>query len=79
LYKRLQSRGVPQYAFPRLVAVMAEHAAVNATFKHDKFVVKAIAWEDRNDGKRKYWLDRNQYRPLDETSWAAIASGKAKL
>jgi acyl-CoA synthetase (AMP-forming)/AMP-acid ligase II len=80
LYARLLARGVPHYAFPRLIAVTSEQSAVGATFKHDKFVVKAIDWSDTKDG-RKYWLDNKnkRYLPLDGTSWGAIASGKAKL
>ena len=79
LYARMQAKGVPHYAFPRLVA-LTDEIKVGDTFKHAKQVVKAVDWADVGDGK-KYYLDvaKKRYVPLDADAWRAIASGKAKL
>ncbi|KPI44704.1 Very long-chain acyl-CoA synthetase [Cyphellophora attinorum] len=79
LYPRLKAKGVPHYAFPRLVAITDE-VKVGDTFKHAKQIVKALLWSDVSDGK-KYWLDvkGERYVPLNEMSWADIDGGRAKL
>ncbi|ETN45730.1 uncharacterized protein HMPREF1541_09563 [Cyphellophora europaea CBS 101466] len=79
LYARLKSKGVPSYAFPRLVAITDE-VKVGDTFKHAKQVVKAVEWGDVRDGK-KYVLDaaRQRYVPLDAGTWGEVLAGRAKL
>ena len=79
LYPKLKAKGVPHYAFPRLVAITDE-IKVGDTFKHAKQIVKALQWADVTDGK-KYWLDvkGERYVPLDEKAWGNVESGQAKL
>jgi len=86
LYENLKRKGVPAYAFPRLIAVTNELVAVGDTFKHAKQVVKGIDWKPNTDGKeaangRRYWLDidAGAYRLLDARSWERIERGLAKL
>ena len=79
LYDNLKKKGVPKYAFPRLVFITDE-IKVGDTFKHAKQVVKAVKWEDVAGGK-KYYLDiaNGKYLSLDQSSWGRIEAGKAKL
>ena len=79
LYGRLKKKGVPSYAFPRLVAITDE-IKVGDTFKHAKQIVKGIEWGDVAKGKR-YYLDvaTSKYVLLDSGSWGKIETGLAKL
>jgi acyl-CoA synthetase (AMP-forming)/AMP-acid ligase II len=79
LYANLKKKGVPKFAFPRLV-YLTDEIKVGDTFKHAKQVVKAVDWSNVKGGK-KYWLDlgAGKYVPLDSNSWGNIETGKAKL
>jgi acyl-CoA synthetase (AMP-forming)/AMP-acid ligase II len=83
LFAKLKARGVPHYAFPRLIIVTNE-IKVGDTFKHAKQVVKAVDWSDvtgRVTKGTKFVLDlkKEQYMPLTTEGWGAIAAGTAKL
>jgi acyl-CoA synthetase (AMP-forming)/AMP-acid ligase II len=83
LYAKLKAKGVPHYAFPRLIIVTNE-IKVGDTFKHAKQVVKAVDWSDitgQVTKGTKFILDlkKEQYVPLTTESWAAVVAGTAKL
>jgi acyl-CoA synthetase (AMP-forming)/AMP-acid ligase II len=78
LYGNLKRKGVPAYAFPRLV-VITDDIKVGDTFKHAKHIVKALEWKPDGVNSNKYWLDGKQYIQLQEEHWGRIESGRAKL
>ncbi|PLB34192.1 putative bifunctional fatty acid transporter/acyl-CoA synthetase (FAT1) [Aspergillus candidus] len=80
LYRRLKKKGVPPYAFPRLVR-LTEKVATGVTFKQAKGDLAKKGWNPQGDwnGDKLYWLNGKSYEPLDSRSWALIENGKAKL
>ncbi|KAJ5179318.1 hypothetical protein N7492_002528 [Penicillium capsulatum] len=80
LYRELKRRGVPSYAFPRLVR-FTEKVATGVTFKQAKGDLVKKSWDPREDsaGDTMYWLNGTKYEKLDGDSWLGIESGKAKL
>ncbi|RAL16411.1 putative bifunctional fatty acid transporter/acyl-CoA synthetase (FAT1) [Aspergillus homomorphus CBS 101889] len=80
LYPELKKRGVPSYAFPRLIR-LTEKVETGVTFKQAKGALTKKGWDPRTDweGDKLYWLDGTQYKKLDEKSWSSIESGQAKL
>ncbi|KAF1808915.1 bifunctional fatty acid transporter and acyl-CoA synthetase [Eremomyces bilateralis CBS 781.70] len=73
-------RGVPQYAVPRLLA-MVDRLDVGASFKHDKQIWKKEQWDpaEPSQASSRYWLDGDTYRVLDGAAWMKIQNGLAKL
>ena len=82
LYSSLRAKGVPAYAFPRLVAV-TEAIQMGDTFKHAKQFVNALDWTPNVSAEPgaqlRYWLCGDKYLPLQAEDWQAILEGKAKL
>lgn len=80
LYTELKKRGVPSYALPRLVRI-TEKVDTGVTFKQAKAALMNRGWNPQvdNHGDKLYWLNGSKYERLDEQSWSAIASGKARL
>ncbi|XRM39061.1 hypothetical protein ABZX51_002440 [Aspergillus tubingensis] len=80
LYSDLKKKGVPSYAFPRLVR-LTEKVETGVTFKQAKGALTKKGWDPRTDwdGDKLYWLNGTVYQKLDEQSWASIESGQAKL
>ncbi|KAE9367888.1 acetyl-CoA synthetase-like protein [Stipitochalara longipes BDJ] len=79
LYAGLKKTGLPSYAMPRLVRITKEIEA-NATFKKSKNDLIKKSWKQAEAGTDKlYWLDGQTYRPLDESAWGVIETGRAKL
>ncbi|PWY73585.1 bifunctional fatty acid transporter and acyl-CoA synthetase [Aspergillus heteromorphus CBS 117.55] len=80
LYSELKRRGVPSYAFPRLVR-LTEKVETGVTFKQAKGALTKKGWDPRTDwgGDQLYWLNGTTYDKLDEQSWGSIENGQAKL
>ncbi|KAJ5273237.1 hypothetical protein N7478_008362 [Penicillium angulare] len=80
LYPELKIKGVPSYAFPRLVR-FTEKVATGVTFKQAKGDLVKKTWDPRNDssGDGLWWLSGTKYEPLDDQSWSQIETAKAKL
>ncbi|BDD56134.1 hypothetical protein MPDQ_000644 [Monascus purpureus] len=80
LYSELRKKGVPLYAFPRLVRI-TEKVATGVTFKQAKGDLVKKGWDPRVDwkGDKLYWLNGKKYAKLDERSWMEIETGRAKL
>ncbi|OWP05437.1 hypothetical protein B2J93_7638 [Marssonina coronariae] len=80
LYTGLKKTGLPAYAMPRLVRITREIEA-NATFKKAKNDLIKKSWNAADSGNQDklYWLDGQEYKPLDKLSWGSIESGRAKL
>ncbi|KAK2624606.1 hypothetical protein QTJ16_005799 [Diplocarpon rosae] len=80
LYAGLKKTGLPAYAMPRLVRITQEIEA-NATFKKAKNELIKKSWNVADPGNQDtlYWLDGQEYKPLDAMSWGSIESGRAKL
>ncbi|KAJ6013907.1 hypothetical protein N7540_008498 [Penicillium herquei] len=80
LYPELKSKGVPSYAFPRLVR-FTEKVATGVTFKQAKGDLVKKSWDPRKDssGDGLYWLNGTKYENLVDEGWTSIETGKAKL
>ncbi|KUJ09443.1 bifunctional fatty acid transporter and acyl-CoA synthetase [Mollisia scopiformis] len=79
LYLHLRSRGLPEYAIPRLIR-FTKQIDTGATFKHAKEVLKLRPWApDQVIDDHLYWLDNGVYKPLDMESWSGIQRARAKL
>ncbi|KAL4931261.1 putative bifunctional fatty acid transporter/acyl-CoA synthetase (FAT1) [Aspergillus undulatus] len=80
LHGELKKKGVPSYAIPRLVR-LTEKVATGVTFKQAKGELTKKGWNPQGDwnGDKLYWLNGTRYETLDETSWALIDDGAAKL
>ncbi|PYH96003.1 bifunctional fatty acid transporter and acyl-CoA synthetase [Aspergillus ellipticus CBS 707.79] len=80
LYSELKKKGVPSYAFPRLVR-LTEKVETGVTFKQAKGALTQKGWDPRTDwgGDQLYWLNGTKYEKLDEQSWGSIEGGQAKL
>ncbi|KAJ5525766.1 hypothetical protein N7494_012416 [Penicillium frequentans] len=79
LYPELKKKGVPSYAFPRLVRLI-EKVATGVTFKQAKGDLAKKGWDPRKDSKDSlYWLNGTKYERLNESGWSEIETGRAKL
>ncbi|KAJ5974404.1 hypothetical protein N7481_011614 [Penicillium waksmanii] len=80
LYPELKKRGVPSYAFPRLVRFI-EKVSTGVTFKQAKGDLLKKGWNPSQEsaGDSLYWLNGTNYEKLEDNSWSFIESGKAKL
>ncbi|PWY84715.1 bifunctional fatty acid transporter and acyl-CoA synthetase [Aspergillus sclerotioniger CBS 115572] len=80
LYSELKKKGVPSYAFPRLVR-LTDKVETGVTFKQAKGALTKKGWDPRTDwgGDKLYWLNGTAYQKLDGQSWMSIESGQAKL
>ncbi|RAK99198.1 putative bifunctional fatty acid transporter/acyl-CoA synthetase (FAT1) [Aspergillus ibericus CBS 121593] len=80
LYSELKKKGVPSYAFPRLVR-LTDKVETGVTFKQAKGALTKKGWDPRMDwgGDKLYWLNGTAYEKLDGQSWRSIESGQAKL
>ncbi|KAJ5758698.1 hypothetical protein N7520_005854 [Penicillium odoratum] len=79
LYPELKKKGVPSYAFPRLVRFV-EKVSTGVTFKQAKGDLVKKGWDPRKDSAEAlYWLIGTNYERLDESGWSQIETGKAKL
>ncbi|PVH75630.1 bifunctional fatty acid transporter and acyl-CoA synthetase [Cadophora sp. DSE1049] len=83
LIPHLKSRGLPEYAFPRLIR-FTEKINTGATFKYAKEELKTRPWTTEKNGSeaggdRLYWLDGGVYKQLDGPAWRRIESARAKL
>ncbi|KAJ5407880.1 hypothetical protein N7509_001763 [Penicillium cosmopolitanum] len=80
LYPELKKRGVPSYAFPRLVRFI-EKVSTGVTFKQAKGDLLKKGWNPKPGLCRDslYWLNGTNYEKLEDNSWSSIESGKAKL
>ncbi|CZR63058.1 related to acyl-CoA synthetases (AMP-forming)/AMP-acid ligases II [Phialocephala subalpina] len=81
LYPHLRSRGLPEYAVPRLIR-FTKGIDTGATFKHAKEVLKARSWSpEENRDDRLYLLDADVrvFKKLDRETWRGIQGARAKL
>lgn len=80
-FTELKKKGLTIWQVPRLVRLTGK-IETTATFKHLINILKARSWhpdEARKIGDRLYWLDGEQYKPLDLASWQSIEQAKARL
>ncbi|KAJ6172162.1 hypothetical protein N7470_001229 [Penicillium chermesinum] len=79
LYGELKAKGVPSYAFPRLVRFI-EKVSTGVTFKQAKGDLVKRKWvPGKNQTDGLYWLNGTRYERLDLPSWSQIEQGRAKL
>ena len=54
---------------------------MNAVFMHNKTVFKKVVFNPVNQDKTVllYWLDREIYKPLEDSSWKDVEKGVARL
>ncbi|TVY14801.1 Very long-chain acyl-CoA synthetase [Lachnellula arida] len=81
VYRELHQKGLPSYAFPRLLRISSS-IGTGVTFKHGKREESKKGWNPAAIGHADdalYWLNGTVYKKLGVESWMDIEAGRARL